>query len=313
MRLIFVIPKRFSHLIIVISTALLVVAVGAGFERKGVLVNSLNQQTPYPISSSFPVKNHQVVDSQEISQRLKTKSLIPPVVTPIVSPTVAPLSVTPPIKLVGSQPVDLQKASIPSIIIPKIIGSSRIQVPTKYGHFPYAEEAQENLIEAGIFVRDSYSRPEQLSSEAAQAFYRMRDAASLEGILMMPISGFRSISDQRDLFARQIERKGSEAEAARYSAPPGHSEHHTGYAVDIADERYPSTDLKVSFDETELYRWMSINAIRFGFEQSFTLNDTQGVSYEPWHWRFIGSQQSQVVFSASRGQLHGSPLVVDIE
>ena len=95
-----------------------------------------------------------------------------------------------------------------------------------------------------------------------------RDAAQA-GVQLMAISGFRSIADQKELFTKQIERKGSEAAAAQYSAPPGHSEHHTGYAVDIADINEPDTDIKLSFEYTAAYQWLVSNAAEYGFEESF--------------------------------------------
>ena len=138
---------------------------------------------------------------------------------------------------------------------------------TQYGHFPYAEVELGRLVEVGKFVRDTYTRSEALDFDASQAFQRMKNAAEAEGVFMMPISGFRNISDQQELFARQTQRRGSEREAARYSAPPGHSEHHTGYALDITDARRSDVDLKIAFEETEVYRWLLSRASQFEFER----------------------------------------------
>jgi D-alanyl-D-alanine carboxypeptidase len=41
---------------------------------------------------------------------------------------------------------------------------------------------------------------------------------------------------------------------------------------------------------------MKKNAARFNFELSFPRNNPQGVSYEPWHWRFIGDRRSLETF-----------------
>ena len=71
-------------------------------------------------------------------------------------------------------------------------------------------------------------------------------------------------------------------------APPGYSEHHTGLALDIGDLDHPETDVEVSFEETPAFEWLKNNADRFGFELSFPVGNPQGVSYEPWHWRFVG-------------------------
>ena len=41
---------------------------------------------------------------------------------------------------------------------------------------------------------------------------------------------------RRSCGKRQVDRRGSVDEAAKWSAPPGHSEHHTGYALDLAGQ-----------------------------------------------------------------------------
>ena len=42
------------------------------------------------------------------------------------------------------------------------------------------------------------------------------------------------------------------------------------------------------------------NARRYGFEQSFPYGNKQGVSFEPWHWRYVGSERAGEVFINSR-------------
>ncbi len=164
-----------------------------------------------------------------------------------------------------------------------------------YGHLAYAENSQ-YLVSVGQFVRESYERTEYLDQEAAMAFLQMQADAQAAGVYMMPISGFRSVADQEALFNRQIERQGSAEAAARLSAPPGHSEHHTGFAIDIADVDQPNTDVKFAFEDTPVYQWLTRNAHLYSFELSFPPSNPQGVSFEPWHWRFIGSARAQQVF-----------------
>lgn len=172
-------------------------------------------------------------------------------------------------------------------------------VQTKFGHFPYAENDPDRLVDAGRFVRGTYERSEQLDLEAEQAFRAMTVAAKTQGISLMPISGFRTIAAQNELFQRQIARRGSETEAARASAPPGHSEHHTGYAIDIGDAQ-SDTDLKLSFQDTAAYQWLLGNASNYGFELSFPSNNKQGINFEPWHWRYVGSSRAAQIFAAAR-------------
>jgi len=96
------------------------------------------------------------------------------------------------------------------------------------------------------------------------------------------------------------ERNQSALERAQVSAPPGFSEHSTGYAVDLGDGRAPATNLSPSFDETAAFRWLQAHANRFHFHLSFPQTNRQGVSYEPWHWRFEGSADALKTFEAAQ-------------
>lgn len=136
-----------------------------------------------------------------------------------------------------------------------------------------------------------------LRQPAADQLKAMMAQARQEGVMLRAVSGFRSIEDQRYLFfAVKAERGESPIRRAEVSAPPGYSEHHTGYAVDLADANRPETDLDESFDGTPAFGWLSQNAAFYGFELSFPADNEQGVSYEPWHWRFVGDQTSLETF-----------------
>ena len=169
---------------------------------------------------------------------------------------------------------------------------------TKFNHFPYGEAYDGDIVSIGKFTRESYEREEFLHYEAADAFRAMKTAAAADAIRIQAVSGFRTIARQSDLFEAQVAKLGSEKAAAKLSAPPGHSEHHTGYAVDIGDVTLPETDITYDFERTPAYSWLKANAIHFGFEESFPKGNSQGVSFEPWHWRYIGSDNAQKIFAA---------------
>lgn len=159
------------------------------------------------------------------------------------------------------------------------------------GHFAYPEASQKDL---QPILRD---RPLKLRKAAARQFRAMSASARASGVAIVPISGFRTIKDQQHLFFDVKAQRGQTAtKRAEVSAPPGYSEHHTGYAVDIGDGRAPATNLSTSFEKTRAYKWLSVNAARYSFELSFAKNNRQGVSYEPWHWRYVGDRDSLETF-----------------
>lgn len=163
------------------------------------------------------------------------------------------------------------------------------------GHLPY------EVVDSS-FLDSLVSAPSiQLHYSAATSFDAMVDAARDDGVYLVALSGFRSRADQEYLFFKVKEdRNQGAAKRAEVSAPPGHSEHHTGFAVDIGDEDYPDSHVEVSFEKTPAFEWLERNAARFSFELSFPEGNDQGVSYEPWHWRFVGDQESLEVFYKGR-------------
>lgn len=137
----------------------------------------------------------------------------------------------------------------------------------------------------------------QLQPAAQAKVVAMIAKAKSEGVQLGIISGFRSLEDQQYLFFEvKAERGETSTTRAEVSAPPGYSEHHTGYAVDFIDESKPATHLEESFETTAAYQWLEKNAAFYNFEMSFSKDPASPLSYEPWHWRYVGDQKSLELF-----------------
>ena len=159
------------------------------------------------------------------------------------------------------------------------------------GHLPYAEIPKEKLvliepnIEVHIDMRDS--------------LLKMRNEAKKDGIYLVFLSGYRSIKLQNEIFySLKSSRNQEAAERARVSAPPGYSEHSTGFAIDIGDATQRTTDFETEFENTDAFKWLIKNAAKFHFKLSFTKNNKY-IDYEPWHWRYEGSIEALKVFESS--------------
>jgi zinc D-Ala-D-Ala carboxypeptidase len=163
------------------------------------------------------------------------------------------------------------------------------------GHFAYAVAPQSAL--EIVLPGDAIL----LRKPAAEAFRAMSAAAARDGVSLALISGFRSLDDQNHLFFEVKKERGQTAkERAEVSAPPGYSEHHTGYALDVGDTQAPAANLNPSFEETAAFQWLQKHAAEFSFELSFPKNNAQEVTYEPWHWRFVGDRNSLETFYKAR-------------
>lgn len=159
------------------------------------------------------------------------------------------------------------------------------------GHRAFDEAPAEDLV--ALSANGSI----RLRAAAAVQYDAMAADAAAAGIRLVPLSGYRSHAEQETVFFSLKAARGQNAQTrAEVSAPPGYSEHHTGYAIDIGDASQAETHLSQSFADSRAYPWMEANAVRFGFELSFPPDNLQGVAFEPWHWRFVGDRQSLETF-----------------
>jgi D-alanyl-D-alanine carboxypeptidase len=176
----------------------------------------------------------------------------------------------------------------------EIIAKESNVPPDLFGHHVYSE-APSNQLRAIGRAADGYEI--RLREVAAKNYLSMEAAAKADGVDLVVISGFRTIAEQQQLFFDiSKQRNQTPAQRAKVSAPPGHSEHHTGYAIDIGDANVASANLSTSFEKTAAFQWLQNNAAKYGFELSFPMNNSQGVMYEPWHWRFVGDDDSLRTF-----------------
>ena len=159
------------------------------------------------------------------------------------------------------------------------------------GHFPYQEAAYENLIEIqpNILVHKGMYK----------SLKDMKDDAEKDGVYLVFLSGYRSIKLQKQIFySLKSIRNQIASERARVSAPPGYSEHSTGFAIDIGDAYARETDFEESFENTSAFKWLKNNAAKYHFRLSFDKKQIS-VDYEPWHWRYEGSIEALKIFESS--------------
>lgn len=158
-------------------------------------------------------------------------------------------------------------------------------IPADYGEsrkLPLCEEAAE-LVSIGP---DVLGREQQLTPAAAAAWRRMQSAAAADGVQLLVVSAFRSVTYQCALIQRKLDRGLSIAEILRINAAPGYSEHHTGRTLDLTTGDTPP--LEQGFETTAAFAWLVQHAGEFGFHLSYPRDNPHGINYEPWHWTYIG-------------------------
>jgi D-alanyl-D-alanine carboxypeptidase len=123
---------------------------------------------------------------------------------------------------------------------------------------------------------------QRLTPEAARQWAAMQAAAAADGITLLIVSGYRSIDYQARLIRKKLNAGQSLSEILEVNAAPGHSEHHTGRAIDIASPG--SRPLTEEFERSEAFAWLGEHAGGFGFVMSYPRGNPAGFIYEPWHW-----------------------------
>ena len=135
-----------------------------------------------------------------------------------------------------------------------------------------------------------------VDARAYDALTAMLDACRAAGLSPIVCSAYRSPERQQELFSEKVEEllrdgltvREAEERAAALISRPGHSEHQTGLAVDIVALSYQLLDERQA--ETAEQRWLSSHCAEYGFvlrypEGKFAVT---GVSFEPWHYRYVG-------------------------
>jgi zinc D-Ala-D-Ala carboxypeptidase len=127
----------------------------------------------------------------------------------------------------------------------------------------------------------------------------LREAAEENGTPLAVLVGYRSYQQQADLFARRIDQMG-EIETRERVAPPGHSEHQLGTAIDVADEG--ATDVDQSWAGTPAGQWVAGNAHKYGFILSYPQGASERTcfDFEPWHLRYVGRERAAQVIASGR-------------
>ena len=142
---------------------------------------------------------------------------------------------------------------------------------------------------SNIYARDDM----KLVHEAKVAYEEMAKAASKDGYKLVVISSYRSYSYQVNLYNRYVKSDGKTA-ADTYSGRPGYSEHQTGLAIDICNNKYDYTN----FGKTKEYLWMQKNAHKYGFILRFPEKKERetGYKYEAWHYRYVGKDLAKEIY-----------------
>lgn len=134
----------------------------------------------------------------------------------------------------------------------------------------------------------------------------MMDDCRTAGLNPLICSSYRTMDKQKKLFKNKVDeylaqgysQESAEAAAGELVAVPGTSEHQLGLALDIVDVANQVLDERQ--EDTEVQKWLMKNSWKYGFILRYPTDksDITGISYEPWHYRYVGKEAAREIYEA---------------
>ncbi|MDE6686798.1 MAG: M15 family metallopeptidase [Lachnospiraceae bacterium] len=162
------------------------------------------------------------------------------------------------------------------------------------------------LVNRNNYIPDDYeieltelSNGEKVDSRIYPQLQEMFDDMRADGVYPIVREGYRSAEEQEEIFAEKVQayinegyfRSRAERIAEEWVAVPGTSEHQLGIAVDINAD-------KERCENEDVYQWLAENAYKYGFILRYPQGKEEitGISYEPWHFRYVGVENAQIIY-----------------
>ena len=160
--------------------------------------------------------------------------------------------------------------------------------------FYLPEDYEPELVDPEIPVAPDCQNP-KMTKETSDALTKMYKSAKQEGLELVVNSAYRSYQTQVETMADFVARYNTQY-ANEYVAQPGASEHQTGLGVDLTSQSVVEGK-RITFGDTEEYRWVIKNCARFGFIIRFEdgTDGITGIAHEPWHLRYVGEDVAKEI------------------
>ena len=106
---------------------------------------------------------------------------------------------------------------------------------------------------------------------------------------IVPVSGYRSRAEQEAIFSDSLRNNG-EAFTRAYVALPGCSEHQTGLAIDLGENRPDLDFIPQQLPDAGVFSMFRRRAAEYGFILRYPEDKAAvtGIQFEPWHFRYVG-------------------------
>lgn len=291
--------SRLPYFAIVLTLALLVITVAIVFMTQ--CSRSEPEETSSSQTSSSAAADSSSSSSMAASSAASSSSAVESSQAPSSSASEAPSSTSP---SSSSKPSSGTITSSPTSAVDGVVPTGagtglgykssdwRLRIPNIDSPIEDDEIPELSTIESGG------SGKFYLDSRAADDFDAMMAAAKKDGMNLYVSSSYRTPAYQKNLFEKRVKaamangesRAEAENTVAKETARPGTSDHMLGLAVDF-------NGVKNAFKDTKEYDWLIEHCAEYGFILRYPEDkvDITKVSYEPWHYRYVGKEHAAVI------------------
>lgn len=114
------------------------------------------------------------------------------------------------------------------------------------------------------------------------------------------VSGWRSKQEQQEIYERSLAENGA-AFTKRLVALPDHSEHQTGFAVDLGFKKPHMDMICPDFPDSGVCGAFRKKAATYGFIERYPKNkeSVTRIVHEPWHFRYVGIPHAAIMSQLS--------------
>ena len=138
-----------------------------------------------------------------------------------------------------------------------------------------------------------------VDSRIAQPLLDFALGCKAAGLPVFLSSGYRSYTEQVANFQRVCQNNGvtdgKDANGHYITMPAGCSEHQLALCCDITDVYRPIKNKEI--ENTATFKWLKEHCAEYGFIHRFPegKEDTTGVMYEPFHFRYVGEEVARYI------------------
>lgn len=138
-----------------------------------------------------------------------------------------------------------------------------------------------------------------------QDFLNMSNDMNAQGMYYGVISAYRSRETQQQVINESVQNyiaqgmTEDDAYAKTYESirQVGYSEHETGLALDLVPQG--TSTLSTDLANDTMMQWLAANSYKYGFILRYPSDkeNITGISYEPWHFRYVGIDAATFMYN----------------